>query len=82
MEFFSGDLDPSGQQIEQVEGRDAALGTLELSITPLPRASVDDALRFRDMGIDRLTLIPDTKDEDHLLRWIDQTASSMLQQAS
>jgi probable F420-dependent oxidoreductase len=69
-------------QIEEVEGRDAALGTLELSITPLPRANVDDALRFRDMGIDRLTLIPDTKDEDHLLRWIDQTASSMLQQAS
>jgi probable F420-dependent oxidoreductase len=69
-------------EIEQTEGRDTALGTLELSITPLPRASKDDALRFRDMGIDRLTLIPDARDEDRLLRWIDETATSMLQQVS
>jgi probable F420-dependent oxidoreductase len=69
-------------EIEQAEGRDAALGKLELSITPLPRATLDDALRFRDMGIDRLTLLPDARDENRLLRWIDETAASMLQQVA
>ena len=69
-------------EIEQAEGREAALGKLELSITPLPRATLDDALRFRDMGIDRLTLLPDARDENRLLRWIDETAASMLQQVA
>ena len=72
----------SENEIEQAEGRDVALGKLELSITPLPRATLDDALRFRDMGIDRLTLLPDARDENRLLRWIDETAASMLQQVA
>jgi probable F420-dependent oxidoreductase len=67
-------------EIELEEGRDAALGPLEISITPLPRASVEDATRYRDMGVDRLTLIPDARDEDRLMRWIDETANSMLTQ--
>lgn len=68
--------------IEAKEGRDASLGTLECSVTPLPGATLEDALRFRDLGIDRLTLIPDTRDEDRLMRWIDETATSMLQKVS
>ena len=68
-------------EIEDREGRDAALGRLEISITPLPRATVDDAIRYRDMGVDRLTLLPDARDEDHLMRWIDETAKSILDQA-
>lgn len=68
-------------EVEAAEGRDRALGRLEISITPLPRATVDDAIRYRDMGVDRLTLLPDARDEDHLMRWIDETANSMLRQA-
>jgi probable F420-dependent oxidoreductase len=69
-------------EIERAESRDAALGKLELSITPLPRVSVEDAVRYRDLGVDRLTLIPDTRDEEKLFRWIDETASSMLPQVA
>jgi probable F420-dependent oxidoreductase len=64
--------------IEKDEGRDAALGRLEISITPLPGVSADDALRYRDLGVDRLTLIPDTRSEDQLMRWIESTASDVL----
>lgn len=65
-------------EIEKAEGRDASLGRLEISITPLRGATVEDATRFRDMGVDRLTLLPDARDEDRLKRWIYETANLML----
>lgn len=65
-------------EIEAKSGRDASLGRLEISITPMPGATVDDAKRFRDMGVDRLTLLPNTRSEDRLLRWIDEIAETML----
>ena len=64
--------------IEATQGRDPALGTLEISITPLPGAGLDDAQRFRDLGVDRLTLLPDTRSEEALLRWIDDTAEGIV----
>ena len=64
--------------IEAKQGRDAALGTLEISITPLPGTGLDDARRFQDLGVDRLTLLPDTKSEDALSRWIDDTAEGIV----
>lgn len=64
--------------IEAEEGRDPALGRLELSITPLPGVSVDDALRYRDLGLDRLTLFPDTRSEDDLARWLETVANDMM----
>ncbi len=63
---------------EREEGRDASLGTLELSITPLPRIGLDDARRYQDLGVDRLTLIPDTRDEQRLLGWIDDSAETIV----
>ena len=39
---------------------------------------LDDARAFQDIGVDRLTLIPNTKSEDHLRRWIDETAENLL----
>jgi len=42
-------------EVEAADGRDASLGRLEISITPRPRATVDDGIRYRDMGVDRLT---------------------------
>jgi probable F420-dependent oxidoreductase len=65
-------------EIERDQGRDSALGRLELSITPLPGVTPDDAVRYRDLGLDRLTLFPDTRSEDHLMKWIDETASTIL----
>ena len=64
--------------IEREQGRDSALGTLEISITPMPRTGLDEARRYQDLGVDRLTLIPDTKNEERLLRWIDETAETIL----
>ena len=58
--------------------RPAALGVLEISVTPLPRSDLDTALRYRDLGVDRLVLLPNARDEASLLRWVDATAESLL----
>jgi len=58
--------------------RPAALGALELSVTPLPRIDLDTAQRYRDLGVERLVLLPNTRDEAALLRWVDETAESLL----
>jgi probable F420-dependent oxidoreductase len=53
--------------------RPAALGTLEISITP-PRA-VDEAgaRAYADLGVDRLILMLPGRGEDEALRFVDQT---------
>jgi probable F420-dependent oxidoreductase len=53
--------------------RPAALGTLEISITP-PR-SVDEAgaRAFADLGVDRLILLLPGRSEDEALRFVEQT---------
>jgi probable F420-dependent oxidoreductase len=58
--------------------RPAALGALEISVTPLPRSDRDTALRYRDLGVDRLVLLPNARDEVSLLRWVDETAESLV----
>lgn len=68
--------------IEEREGRDASLGRLETSITPLPNTGLDDARRYQDLGVDRLILFPDARDEGKLFDWIDQVATSILPQVS
>ncbi len=64
--------------LEREEGRPAELGALERSITPLPGIGLDDASQYQALGVDRLTLIPDSRSEDHLLRWIDETAETIV----
>jgi probable F420-dependent oxidoreductase len=58
--------------------RPAALGALELSVTPLPRIDLDTAQRYRDLGVERLVLLPHARDEGSLLRWVDETAESLV----
>ena len=70
------------REIEAAEGRPADLGALEVSITPLPGAGLDDARAYQALGVDRLTLIPNAKSADHLLRWIDETAENVLRKLS
>ena len=41
--------------------RPAALGALEITVTPLPRIDLDAALRYRDLGVDRLALLARTR---------------------
>lgn len=58
--------------------RPDALGALEISITPPPRLDLDGARRYRDLGVDRLVLLPHARDEATLLRWVDETAETLL----
>lgn len=54
------------------------LAALEISVTPLPRSDLDAAQRYRDLGVDRLVLLPHARDEVSLLRWVDETAESLV----
>jgi probable F420-dependent oxidoreductase len=58
--------------------RPASLGPLEISVTPLPRTDLDAAQRYRDLGVDRLVLLPHARDEASILRWIEETAETLL----
>jgi len=63
---------------EREAARPAALGPLEITVTPPPRIDLDGALRYRDLGVDRLALLPHARDEASLLRWVDETAERLL----
>jgi probable F420-dependent oxidoreductase len=63
---------------QREHGRPAALGTLEITLTPPPRIDLDTARRYRDLGVDRLALLPHARDEASLLRWVDETAEALL----
>jgi probable F420-dependent oxidoreductase len=58
--------------------RPGSLGPLEISVTPPPRIDLDTVQRYRDLGVHRLVLLPHARDEASLLRWIDETAASLL----
>ena len=58
--------------------RPAALGALEISVTPLPRLDLDTALRYRDLGVDRLVLLAPARDEATILRFVDETAEQLV----
>ena len=58
--------------------RPAALGSLEVTITPPPRIELDAALRYRDLGVDRLVLLPHAQSEASLLRWVDEAAERLV----
>jgi probable F420-dependent oxidoreductase len=59
-------------------GRPAALGALEVSVTPPPRIDLDGALRFRDLGVDRLVLLAPARDEAAILRFVDESAERLV----
>jgi len=44
--------------------RPAALGDLELTITPRGRLTAESAAGFAELGVDRLVIIPNPKDDD------------------
>jgi probable F420-dependent oxidoreductase len=63
---------------EREHARPAALGALEVSITPPPRIDLDLARRYQDLGVDRLVLLPHARDPGTLLRWVDETAEALV----
>ena len=70
---------------ESLEGLEAEAGArppgqppLEISITPPPGVGRDDAERYRDLGVDRLTLFPTARDEAGLLRFVEESAGNLV----
>ncbi len=59
-------------------GRPAALGALEVTLTPPPRIDLDTALRYRDLGVDRLVLLAPARDEAAILRFVDESAERLV----
>lgn len=77
---FARDLDQTAEAVEglaqaakQVE-RPAALGALEISITPRAKFDADNIKRFADLGVHRLIPAPMGASEPELLRFIDKAA--------
>jgi probable F420-dependent oxidoreductase len=63
---------------QRAHARPAALGPLEISVTPPPRIDLDAAERYRDLGVERLVLLPPARDADSILRFVDETAERLL----
>ena len=64
---------PPEAAAESVEGlrraadevdRPAALGDLEITITPRGRLTPETAAAYAELGVDRLVIIPNPKDDD------------------
>jgi len=51
---------------------------LEVSITPPPKLDLAGAERYRELGVDRLVLLAPARDEAAILRWVDETAESLV----
>jgi probable F420-dependent oxidoreductase len=58
--------------------RPAALGALEISVTPLPGLDADGVRRYADLGVDRLALLGVHADEARILRVVEHAAEKLL----
>ncbi len=58
--------------------RPAALGRLEITVTPAPGIDAEGAARYRDLGVDRLVLLPLARDRDGLLAFVDAAGESLV----
>jgi len=65
-------------EAQRAAGRSAGLGALEITVTPLPHIDLDTARGYQDLGVDRLALLPSNRDEERMLRWVDQTAEALV----
>jgi probable F420-dependent oxidoreductase len=67
-------LEAAAKQVE----RPAALGRLEITITPPPRLDADGVRRYADLGVDRLALLGMHPDADRVVRLVESAAESLL----
>jgi probable F420-dependent oxidoreductase len=81
---FSLDLDATKKCLADIDKeraaakRPAALGKLEISITPPFGTSTDDMRRYRDVGVDRLIPIGFGGELKDILRTIEETAKALI----
>jgi hypothetical protein len=62
-EAAAGSIEGLRRAADEVD-RPAALGDLELTITPRGRLTAETAAAFAELGVDRLVIIPNPKDDD------------------
>ena len=62
--------------------RPAALGRLEITITPPPSVQADDVARYAELGVDRLALLLLGRSEADLLAQVEHAAQAFLAGAS
>ena len=78
-------LDPAGtaqclQGLEKARSevqRPAALGRLEISVTPPPGLDAAGVRRYAELGVDRLVLLGMHPDEGRLLRFVEESAAKL-----
>lgn len=81
---FALDLDGTRRCLAGLEkarsevARPAALGRLELSITPPPSVTPDDVARYAELGVDRLALLLLGRSEAELLAQVERAARDFL----
>jgi hypothetical protein len=64
------------QAAQEVE-RPAALGPLEISVTPPPGLPDRDALRrYAELGVARLVLLPNARSGDEIAAFVDRAAAA------
>jgi probable F420-dependent oxidoreductase len=77
LELLEQDLAGLAAAAAEVE-RPAALGPLEISVTPPPRLDADAAARYRDLGVSRLVLLPIERSVDDLVRFVEQSGETLV----
>ncbi|MFQ5698318.1 MAG: LLM class F420-dependent oxidoreductase [Myxococcota bacterium] len=81
---FALDLEGARRCIEEIArterevGRPAALGRLEISITPIDPLDRDGARRFEDLGVDRLIPLCRERSGDEIVRFVEKLAGRVL----
>jgi probable F420-dependent oxidoreductase len=61
--------------------RPAALGRLEITVTPPPGLDADGVRRYADLGVDRLALLGVNADESRILRVVENAAEKLMSAA-
>jgi probable F420-dependent oxidoreductase len=64
------------------EPRPAALGPLEVTVTPPPGCDADAAARYRDLGVHRLALLPTARDAEGVLRFVEESGERLVRKVA
>ena len=80
-EAAKGCLDGLEKARGQVD-RPAGLGELSVTVSPLPGCDLDTALRYQDLGVECLSLVPAARSEDDWLRFVDEAAENLVRKLS
>jgi probable F420-dependent oxidoreductase len=84
---FLQDTDATARHLEALavaarETGRAADRPLEITVTPRPGLTLDEARRYAELGVHRLVLLPTERREDDLLRFVEQAGELLIRKLS